>query len=112
DGGPGILATTEIFDPQTGRFTPGPNMSCPRTTQAAVLLTDGKVLIAGGAGSDEQPLAGAEIYDPATNRFLPTASMHTARTARAAVLLNDGRVLVTGGGDGRKAETFDPRTSS
>jgi hypothetical protein len=112
EGGPGVVSSTEIYDPKTGRFSPGPNMSTPRTGQAAVLLANGKVLIAGGSDRDDRPLASAEIYDPATNRFTPTASMHTARIARAAVLLKDGRVLVTGGGDGRQAETFDPRTST
>lgn len=112
EGGPGIVASTEIYDPQTGRFTPGPNMSVPRSGQAAVLLKNGTVLVAGGADRDEQALASAEIYDPATSHFTPTASMHTARIGKAAVLLKDGRVLMTGGGDGRQAEIFDPRTSS
>ena len=112
EGGPGIVDSTEIYDPQTGRFTAGPTMSAPRSGHAAVVLKNGKVLIAGGNNRDEQPLASAEIYDPVSNSFTPAASMHTARIARAAVLLNDGRVLVTGGGDGREAEVYDPRANS
>jgi galactose oxidase-like protein/Kelch motif protein len=53
EGGPGIVATTEIYDPATGRFSAGPSMSMPRTGHAAVLLPSGKVLLAGGAGVDE-----------------------------------------------------------
>lgn len=30
EGGPGNVATTEIYDPATGHFTPGPPMSTPR----------------------------------------------------------------------------------
>ena len=112
EGGAGIVASTEIFDPQTGRFDPGPNMSVPRSGHAAVLLENGKVLVAGGDDADEHALASAEIYDPATNRFAATASMHIARIARAAVRLKDGRVLVTGGGNGRQAEIFDPHTAA
>jgi N-acetylneuraminic acid mutarotase len=112
EGGPGIVATTEIYDPATGRFTAGPSMSTPRTGHAALLLRNGKVLIAGGADADERPLATAEIYDPGTNRFSPTASMQTARLARSAVVLKDGRVLVTGGGDGRLAEVYDANTAT
>ena len=108
EGGPGIVASTEIYDPQTSRFTAGPTMTSPRTGHAAVLLPDGKVLIAGGADRDNHELSTSEIYDPASNRFTPAASMHTPRIAKAAVLLNDGRVLVTGGGSGRQAEIFDP----
>jgi hypothetical protein len=112
EGGPGVVATTEIYDPATGRFTAGPSMSTPRTAHAAVLLPNGKVLMAGGTDVDERPLATAEIYDPGTNRFSPTASMQTARVARSAVVLRDGRVLVTGGGDGRVAEIYAPDTAT
>jgi Galactose oxidase, central domain/Kelch motif len=112
EGGPGIVSSTEIYDPQTGHFSAGPKMTIPRTGHAAVLLANGKVLIAGGADRDEHPLSSSEIYDPASKRFTPTASMHVPRIAKAAVLLKDGRVLVTGGGDGRQAEIYDPRTAT
>ena len=109
EGGPGNVATTEIYDPATGHFTLGPSMSTPRAGHAAVLLRNGKVLVAGGAGSDEQDLTSAEIYDPATNKWTATGSMLTARAARSAVVLKDGRVLVTGGGEGwNLAEIYDP----
>jgi len=109
EGGPGIVATTEIYDPATGHFTPGPPMSTPRAGHAAVLLRNGKVLAAGGAGSDEQGLTTAELYDPATNKWTATGSMLTPRVARSAVVLKDGRVLVTGGGEGwNLAEIYDP----
>jgi hypothetical protein len=109
EGGPGVTATTEIFNPATGRFAPGPSMKTPRTGHAAVLLPNGKVLVAGGAKSDEPGLASAEIYDPATNQWTATGSMVTPRVARTAVVLKDGRVLVTGGGEGKNlAEVYDP----
>jgi hypothetical protein len=109
EGGPGVTATTEIFNPATGRFAPGPSMKTPRTGHAAVLLPNGKVLVAGGANSDEQGLASAEIYDPGTNQWTATGSMVTPRVARTAVVLKDGRVLVTGGGEGKNlAEVYDP----
>jgi hypothetical protein len=109
EGGPGIVATTEIFDPVTGRFTAGPSMSKSRSGHAAVLLQNGKLLVAGGEESDGHDLASAEIYDPGTNQWSATGSMLTPRIARSAVVLKDGRVLVTGGGDGQSlAEIYDP----
>jgi hypothetical protein len=111
EGGPGVVATTEIYDPATGHFTAGPRMSVPRTGHAAVLLRNNKVLVVGGADNNG-PLATAEIYDLASNRFIATTSMHTARVARSAVALHDGRVLVTGGGNGRSAEVYDPTTAT
>ena len=109
EGGPGNVATTEIYDPATGRFTPGPPMSTPRTGHDAVLLPNGKVLVSGGVDAGEHALASAEIYDPATNQWTATGGMLTPRASRAAVVLKDGRVLVTGGGEGwNLAEIYNP----
>jgi hypothetical protein len=108
--GPGAVASSEIYDPTTGHFRPGPSMCTARTGQGAVLLANRKVLIIGGA-DNSGPLASAEIYDPASNRFSATTSMHTARIGRTAVLLKDGRVLVAGGGNGRAAEVYDPEAA-
>src|SRR5215475_15889040 len=57
-------SSTEIFDPQTGRFSPGPRMKFPRfkLLSSVVALNDGRILLAGGA---ERP----EIYDPKREVF-------------------------------------------
>jgi hypothetical protein len=109
--GPGAVASTEIYNPSTGLFTPGPSMTTARTGHGAILLSNQEVLIVGGA-DNSGPLASAEIYDVASNTFRPTTSMHVARIARTAVLLKDGRVLVTGGGDGRAAEVYEPTAAT
>ncbi len=111
EGGPGVVASTEIYDPATGQFIAGPPMTTPRTGHAAVLLHNNKVLLVGGADNNG-PLASAEIYDPTSNRFSVTTSMHIPRVARSAVVMQDGRVLVTGGGDGRSAEVYEPQTAT
>jgi hypothetical protein len=86
-------ATTEIYDPNTGALTPGPQMSLSRfkLRKAVVPLGEGTILIAGGA---EQP----EIYDAASNSF------HTVTGSRldcfyysTATRLTDGQVLIVGG---------------
>ena len=47
--GESILASrTEIYDPKTNAWTPGPDMAEPRFDYTATALPDGRVLIAGG----------------------------------------------------------------
>jgi hypothetical protein len=57
-------ASAEVYDPWTGLFEPTGTMGSARLGHTATLLTDGGVLIAGGArrlgGGD--PLTSAEVY--------------------------------------------------
>lgn len=80
------------------------------------LLSDGKVLVAGGTGGGGGRLASAELYDPQTRTWTATGSMAQARGAHAAVLLGDGRVRVASGfddsGEVHGAELYDPATGT
>jgi len=107
-----IYASTELYSPKTGRFSPGPDMSIRRHKHDAVMLDDGRVLIV--AGSDERDDLGlydsAELFDPATDSFTTTGSLHEGRYKMqgTTILLADGEALVCCGGPG--AEVFDPAT--
>lgn len=86
-------STTEIFNPQTDRFSPGPQMKFPRykLLSGVVTLNDGRILIAGGAER-------AEIYDPAREVFTPLNSEPLdGFLFSTATLLRDGRVLLVDG---------------
>jgi hypothetical protein len=106
--GPGstVLASTELYDPASNTFMiPDPaTMNVPRYFETALLLPNGKVLLAGGYGGvGTNPLSSTELYDPASNSFVPaTATMTTARGLAAAGLLPNGKVIIAGGvsGDG------------
>ena len=95
----------------TGSFSPTGSMTAARSGHTSTLLSDGRVLIAGGsdfrviAEGSASPgyvlsgnvLASAELYDRKTGTFSPTGSMTTARVGQTATLLSDGRVLIAGG---------------
>lgn len=88
-----------------GAFSATGLMTSPRSLHTANLLTDGRVLLAGGVGaggSSSTTLASAELYDPITRTFGATSAMPTPRLGAASVRLNDGRVFMAGGEDASK----------
>jgi large repetitive protein len=95
-------------------FTTVGNMTIARANHIAVLLPNGKVLIAGGEinGFPSQALASAELYDPSTRTFTPTGNMTTPRGHAAALPLPNGKVLVAGGAQDLSAELYDPSTGT
>ena len=62
-----------------------------RVGHTATLLSNGKVLVAGG---DD---ATAELFDPASESFTRTGNMTTRRYGATATLLGNGKVLIVGG---------------
>lgn len=103
-GGFDQARASELFDPETQRFSPGPEMLSPRASGTATLLPDGRVLLAGGfPGEGRPPQDSAEVYDPATDTFTALEAMRQPRAEHTATVLPDGRVLLAGGrgDDGR-----------
>ena len=76
-------------------------MQVARLYATATLLTNGKVLIAGGMpcldADGVRGFASAELYDPKTGTFTMTGALTIPRDWAVATLLKDGRVLVVGG---------------
>src|SRR6266581_2565543 len=92
-------SSAELYDPDSGRWSRTGDMTTTREFHTATLLTNGTVLVAGGAGGDAVPdfLSSAEMYDPTTEKWKTTTPMNVARLTHTATLLADGRVLVAGG---------------
>ncbi len=111
----GSEVEAELYDPGTGAFSET-NPRNPWVQGSAALLTNGKVLLAGG-NDDPGESALAEIYDPSTGEFTPTGNMIVAVADDPATLLADGTVLIAGSnGDGgftlASAELYDPATGT
>jgi galactose oxidase-like protein len=119
----GAFGSTTIATAQSpGMFTATGNMTTSRALHTATLLTNGKVLIAGGVESSNGLTSSAELYDPANGSFAATGNMTTPRSLHTATLLPDGRVLIAGGSTGKvengvgqlhaSAELYDPDTGT
>jgi hypothetical protein len=67
-----------------------------RVGAAAVVLPDGRTLIAGGI-VDGAPTGAVVIYDPADGSFTSAGRLLERRVGHTATLLDDGRILVAGG---------------
>jgi N-acetylneuraminic acid mutarotase len=77
------------------------------------LLSNGKVLVAGGFDNGGATNS-AELFDPAAGKWAATGGLNFARYNHTATLLQNGQVLIAGGSDGNEpvnsAELFDPAT--
>lgn len=112
----GAADQVEVLPP--GGASWSPTGRCPGPCDGpAVLLSDGRVLVAGEGNTGRRPDAttSAEIFDPAARSWRAVAPMQVPRRGPAATLLRDGRVLVTGGWIGQQqttssAEIYDPVT--
>ncbi len=105
----GISDTAEIFDPAGETFIPAGTMMAARAYQAAVLMPNGEVLIAGGQSVADASLATAETFDPAKGAFSATAPMRSVHVGGVASILPDSSVLIAGG-HSDNAEVYSPAT--
>ena len=101
DGRVTSVATARVmrYHHDTRMLRPVASLPAPRAFQSATLLTDGRVLFAGGITGDSQsdPVATAELYDPIADRWSTAMSMPEARSQASAVTLEDGTVVEVGG---------------
>lgn len=98
----GLLVSSEIFDPTTNTFGPGPNMLEARALHTSTTLTNGQVLIAGGISllpilSIPTVSSTAYRFNPTTNSFGLPSFFSGARFLHSAAPTSNGKVLLVGG---------------
>lgn len=89
-----LLTSTELYDPDTQRFRPGPDMVAGRykLTDSVVALTGNRVVVAGGG-------AGVELIDLGTGRSTAIARLDGGRRSFSTVGSTDGQLVLIGGYD-------------
>ena len=111
------LALIQPCAGQSGTWEETGSLATQHTQHTATLLSNGKVLVAGGLDKRTRVLASAELYDLASGTWTATDNLATARFNHTATLLPDGKVLVAGGEDVSfialaSAELYDPATGT
>lgn len=108
-----MLTSIETYDPALNTWTTaGVSLTTGRKNHTATLLTDGRILIAGG-DNGAVSTAKYQIYSPAGGTVNAEQNMVRARSLHRAVKLPDDTVLIAGGYDATStslsaAELFTP----
>ena len=102
--GNSCLSDTEVYDPAinpaTGTNTVTGAMITRRADHQAILLPNGKVLVAGGMNDISPSFQSAELFSPSNGTWTATGSMRSERDYGSTLtLLPNGNVLATCGFD-------------
>jgi len=110
------LTSSELLDPKTRKWAETGSINVARCGHMAILLPNGKVLVAGGSDGKGNDLTSAEIYDPTTGQWMITGLMHNPHPNERMALQPNGKILVYGAGvDGYPPlghELYDPTTGT
>jgi N-acetylneuraminic acid mutarotase len=103
-----VTRTAMLYDSATNSSVYTGNLGTARAFHTATLLPNGKVLVAGGWGTNGT-LTSAELFNPATGTWTPTGGLDPAQSVDTATLLPNGKVLVVGG---TSAEVYNPASGT
>jgi hypothetical protein len=89
-----LLTSTEVFDPESERFRPGPDLVSGRykLTDSVVALPGDRAVVAGGG-------EGVEIVDVGAGRSRAVTAFDGGRRSFSTVGVTDGHLVLVGGYD-------------
>ena len=95
------LASAELYNPSAGTWQATGSLNVSRYGAAAVLLSSGEALVAGGInianGGTYTVLASTELYNPSQGNWVLAPSLNFNTPTGTATLLGNSDVLVVGG---------------
>lgn len=98
------LQDASIYDPATGEFAAGGNMSTPRAGQKSIALPDGDVFVYGGADCSRRFgcrfFSNGDLFQPASDNFTPAGSGTVGGIDLTMSLVANEQVLIAGGAEG------------
>ncbi len=95
---------TELFDPTTNTWKPGPSTASAFDRPLSTTLTSQRLLLVDRAGT-----ATPELYDPATNAFQRVARPADAHAKGVLFALASDRALLAGGASLSSLEIYDAK---
>ena len=117
------FASAEVFDPDAQSFTVASgSMITARSGPVSTLLSNAKVLIAGGQDANGTDTFSMETYDPASQTFSAAGNISSSRPNFMMSGLSDGLVFIAGGSAGTdsngdmlsttESDLYNPSTQS
>ena len=119
DGPPANGGTSvTLWNPGSGAFASVPNSSTNMFCDGQTILSDGRMLAAGGHADWGVGIPNSDIYDPVTRLWSPMSPMNFPRWYPTLTTLPDGRVLSISGSDQNEdaivptPEIYNPSTNT
>ena len=105
-------AETVALQVVENQFLVDSSIDLGRSRNTVTVLSDGKVLVAGGIDKLSNPVSSTAIYDPTSKVWSSGPPLQSWRDMHSATLLLDGKVLLVGGDMEPSTELYDPATNA
>lgn len=100
------LKQCEIYDPVLDKWKLTGSLSIGRLNHSALLLKDGRILVAGGNSVENVREKSCEIYDSVTEEWSSFPEMNYDHSSFTLLLKEDGTIVAPAGG-GKNVEIFE-----